>query len=279
MVDQISAAPSDIGSATNTVRTAPPAVAPPIRKVGVADVRDALVRGLDDFRHKPSHMLILAVLYPVVGLIAARFAAGYDVLPLLYPMVAGFALIAPIAALGFAEISRRREAGETVAWTEAFQVVRSQSFWGIATLAAVLGVVFVMWLTAADLIYRATLGATAEALATTSLSDLIALVFTTTEGWVMLLVGNTVGFLFALFVLGIATVSFPLLLDHPVPVVVAVDTSMRALLSSPLAMIAWGLVVALSLFVASIPFFVGIAVVLPVLGHATWHLYRRVVAD
>ena len=102
-------------------------------------------------------------------------------------------------------------------------------------------------------------------------------VLTTSHGWALIIAGNVIGFIFAAVVLSISVVSFPLLLDRDVGAAVAVQTSIRAVLANPLTMALWGLIVALALVIGSIPLFVGLAIVMPVLGHATWHLYRRVV--
>jgi len=107
--------------------------------------------------------------------------------------------------------------------------------------------------------------------------DFLRRVFTTPEGWNLIIVGNLVGFVFAAGVLAISVVSFPLLLDRDVGVVVAVLTSVRAVIENPLQIAAWGLVVAALLVLGSLPLFMGLAVVMPVLGHASWHLYRKLV--
>ncbi|HET7715318.1 MAG TPA: DUF2189 domain-containing protein [Bauldia sp.] len=261
-----------------TVDFSPPArtaqAAPAVRKIAAADVAAALRAGLDDFRAMPTHVVFLGLIYPVVGLILARLVFGYDVLPLLYPLAAGFALVGPFAALGLYELSRRREAGLDTAWKHAFDVVRSPSFPAILALGGLLVVIFLVWLAAANAIYTATFGYAPAA----SMPHFLDRVFNTPEGWRLIVVGNAVGFLFAVLVLAISVVSFPLLLDRQVSAPVAILTSVRAVLRNPLIMALWGLVVAAALFLGSIPAFFGLAVVVPILGHATWHLYRRVVA-
>lgn len=251
-----------------------PAEAPVVRKIGVGDLRDALAEGLADFWAMPTHVVFLSLIYPVVGLVLARLAFGYDVLPLLFPLVAGFALVGPFAALGLYELSRRREAGLDTSWNHAFDPFRSRSFGAIAALGFLLLVIFVVWLAVAYGIYVAIFGNAPAA----SIPDFLRQIFTTPAGWTLIVVGNGVGFLFALLVLVISVVSFPLLLDRAVSPAVAMRTSVRAVLANPGPMALWGLIVAALLVIGSLPFFVGLAVVMPVLGHATWHLYRRVVA-
>jgi len=246
---------------------------PSIRRIGVADVRRALAEGVDDFLAIPTQLIFLGLLYPLIGLVAARAAWGGDLLPLLYPMVAGLSLMGPVAALGIYELSRRRERGEPVTWLNAFDVLRSPAIGTIAALGVLLAVVFVAWLTAARVIYTATLGDLPPA----SIGSFARTILDTPEGWTLILVGNAVGFCFALLVLATTVVSFPMLLDRNVSLAKAVGTSVRACLANPGPMALWGLIVAAALLLGCIPAFVGLAVAMPVLGHATWHLYRKVV--
>ena len=246
---------------------------PRVRKIGFADLGDALRRGLADFAAIPTHAIFLCLIYPVAGLFLARLAFGYDLLPLLYPLAAGFALVGPFAAIGLYELSRRREQGLEPSWTDAFDVVRSPSFGAIAALGILLLLIFFTWLAVAQAIYVAAFGHAAAA----STPEFISRVLRTPEGWMLIVVGNAVGFLFALMVLTISVVSFPLLLDRDAGAADAVLTSMRVVSRNPVVMAVWGLIVAVSLAIGSLPFFLGLAVVIPVLGHSTWHLYRKAV--
>jgi uncharacterized membrane protein len=246
---------------------------PTVRTIGLDDLKDALKRGLDDFRAMPSHAVFLCLIYPIVGFVLYRLAVGYNVLPLLFPLVAGFALVGPIAALGIYEMSRRREHGLDVSWRNAIDVLRSPSIAAIMVLALMLVAIFIVWLAVAQAIYVANFGYEPAA----AMPDFVHQVLTTPAGWSLIIVGNLVGFLFAVTVLTVSVVSFPLLLDRDVGAAVAVLTSVRAVLANPLVMAAWGLIVGVLLFIGSIPFFFGLAVVVPILGHATWHLYRRMI--
>lgn len=246
---------------------------PIVRTIGIADLREALVRGLADFNAMPTHLLFLCVIYPIVMLVAARTYAGYDVLPLVFPLLAGYTLIGPLVATGMYELSRRREQGLDISRGHAFDVLRFRSIRSIATLGVVLMVIYFAWLFAAQAIYELYFGIAVPE----SIAAFARQVFTTSSGWALMIVGCGVGFLFAVVVFTLSVVSFPLLLDRDVGVMTAVGTSISAVLANPLTMAMWGLIVAGALLIGSLPLFVGLAVALPVLGHATWHLYRKVV--
>jgi uncharacterized membrane protein len=244
-----------------------------VRKIGLSDLRDALRLGWEDFQAIPTHAVVLCVIYPVLGLVLFRLVLGYSVLPLLFPLAAGFTLIGPFAALGLYELSRRRERGEEAAAWHAIEVLRAPSFGAILELGILLLVLFGVWIVTADAIYIATFGHAAAA----SIPDFALRVWTTPEGWTLIIVGCGVGFLFAVVSLCVSVVSFPLMLDRHASAIDAIRTSVRVVMENPFAMAVWGLIVAVLLVVGSLPLFVGLAVVLPVLGHATWHLYRKVV--
>jgi uncharacterized membrane protein len=246
---------------------------PQIRAIRPVDLKDALARGFTDFVAMPTHIVFLCLIYPIVGLFLARLAFGYDMLPLLFPLMAGFVLIGPFAAIGLYELSRRREQGLEACWTDAFDVLGSPSFAAIAALGFLLMAIFTVWLAAADWIYVATFDNQPVA----SVGDFLDQILSTSSGWKLIILGNGIGFLFALLVLTISAVSFPLLLDREVGVVTAIVTSARLVFDNPLSMSLWGLIVAGLLVIGSLPFFIGLAVVMPVLGHSTWHLYRKAV--
>ena len=273
--DQLRLAGLAVGSASRPGGEADREVpVPAVRRIAVADLRDALARGFDDFKAYRTDVIFLCVIYPVIGLVLARLASGYGVLPLLFPLASGFALVGPLAAVGLYEMSRRREQGAEVGWPDAFGVIRSRSFGAIVKLGLLLVVIFLFWLAAAQGIYTVIFGPEPPTSAAAFLRD----VLTTPAGWTMIVVGWGVGFLFALLVLAIGTVSFPLLLDRDAALGTAVGTSVRALARNPGPIALWGLIVAGGLVLGSIPVFLGLVIVMPVLGHATWHLYRKVVA-
>jgi uncharacterized membrane protein len=246
---------------------------PVIRRIGPADLIDALAKGWEDFSAMPSHAIFLCVIYPIIGIGLAGLALGSELVPLLFPLAAGFALLGPFAALGLYELSRRREMGLEVSARDAFDVLLSPSIGAIVALGVLLMVIFLVWVATAHAIYVANFGYAPPA----SIGQFVYDVLATPAGWNLIVVGNVVGFLFAVVVLTISVVSFPLLLDRDVGAAVAVMTSIRAVLANPVTMALWGLIVAALLLIGSLPLFLGLAVVLPVLGHATWHLYRKVV--
>jgi uncharacterized membrane protein len=274
--EQFKHATEHVESSGHSIRGAHPgdaAYAPTIRRIGVADLKDALARGIDDFGACRTDVVFLAIVYPVVGLILAQFAFRQELVRLIFPLASGFALLGPIAAVGLYEMSRQREIGGTASWGHAFGMIRSPSFGAIFLLGLILLATFLLWLGAANAIYWLTLGANPAG----SVEGFIRDVLTTEQGWTMIAVGIGVGFLFALVVLAISVVSFPLLLDRDVGLGTAIGTSFRAVAANPGPMAVWGIIVAAGLALGSIPLFLGLIVVMPVLGHATWHLYRKVV--
>jgi len=276
--DQLRLAGSIVGSASRvgiTIDQDLDASPPQIRRIGIADLGDVLAKGIDDFAAYRTDVIFLCIIYPVIGLVLGRLAFGYGMLPLLFPLASGFALVGPFAAVGLYEMSRRREQGGNVAWPDAFGIIGSRSFGAVLVLGLMLVAIFLLWLVAAQSIYEATLGPEPPA----SLGSFVSDVFTTGAGWAMVAIGVGVGFLFALVVLVISVVSFPLLLDRDVGLGVAVWTSVRAVMLNPVPVAVWGLIVAAGLALGTIPLFFGLIFIMPVLGHATWHLYRKLVVS
>jgi uncharacterized membrane protein len=246
---------------------------PTVRQISIADVFDALRRGLDDFWEKPSHYVFLCLIYPVIGVILITWTSGGNALQLIYPLITGFALLGPLAALGLYEISRRRELNLDSSWTHALEVRNSPAIPAILAVGAMLLGLFIAWLLAAQALFNWLYGADVP----TSITGFVSDVFTTQRGWTLILLGNAIGFLFALVVLSTTVIAFPLLLDRDVGAYAAIETSARVMIANPVPIVLWGLIVAIALVAGSLPLFVGLAIVIPVLGHSTWHLYRKVV--
>jgi uncharacterized membrane protein len=274
--DQISLAVLTVGSLGRSLRGSEKsrrAPLPAVARIKAANLRAVLMRGLEDFEAYRTDVIFLCLIYPVAGIALAWLTFGHDMLPLLFPLASGFALVGPVAVVGLYEMSRRREQGMRITWADAFGVIRSPGFGAILVLGLILVTIFLLWLLTANLIYQFTLGPEQPASITAFARDM----FTTSAGWAMIVIGLSIGFLFALLVLAISVVSFPLLLDRDVGLPTAVWTSIRAVAANPGPMAIWGLIVAGSLVIGSIPAFLGLIFVVPVLGHATWHLYRKVV--
>lgn len=251
------------------------AAAPEIRKLTTADLKAALAKGYEDFLACRTDVVFLCILYPFVGACLAWAAYYSNLLPLLFPLASGFALIGPLAAVGLYEMSRRRERGETTDWLTAFGVLSSPSFGAIMLLGLGLILLFGVWIGVAEIIYLLTMGAGA---ASSTMGFLQAL-FGTTGGIAMIAIGIPVGFAFAAVALAVSIVSFPMLLDRSVGVRRAVETSLRVAAANPVPVATWGVIVAGGLILGSLPVFLGLIVVLPVLGHASWHLYRSAVVE
>jgi uncharacterized membrane protein len=245
---------------------------PQIRRISIADLGDVLAKGMRDFGEARTDVLFIGVIYPLAGLILAQLVIGSNMLPLIFPLVTGFALLGPVAAAGLYEMSRRREEGLDPTWADSFQVMARPSFGALLGMALIMICAFLLWLAAAMGVYAATMGPEMPA----SLTGFVEDVFTTSEGWALIVIGCSVGFLFALAVLATSVFTFPLLLDRKVSLLTAVSTSVRAFRANLIPMLAWGFIVALSLLLGAIPLLLGLIVVVPVLGHATWHLYRKV---
>ena len=246
---------------------------PEIRTLTLQDLRIALRKGWADVMAFRSDVVFVCLLYPVIGGVLTVLAVQGNSLQLVFPTLSGFALAGPVAAVGLYEMSRRREAGEPTSWLAYLDVIKSPKFGGILILSLFHVVVFLVWVMSANLIFDATLGPDAPV----SIMAFARDVFTTSAGWAMIIIGMAVGFVFAAAVLAISVVSFPLLLDRNVSLTTAVVTSVKVALKNPVPIGVWGLIVAGSLALGSLPALLGLILVLPVLGHSTWHLYRQAV--
>lgn len=246
---------------------------PQVRRITTADLWDSLRKGWADIAATRDDILFIGVIYPVAGLVLAALASGNDLLPMVFPLASGFAILGPVAAVGLYEMSRLREQGEPVTWASAFGVLSSPALRSIMGLGAVLLALFGLWLAAAYQINLATLGAAAPPTFLAFTHN----VFWTQAGWTLIAAGLGVGFLFAMAAFAIGVVSFPLLLDRDVDMWIAVRTSFRAVWANLGVMTLWGLIVAAALVLGSLPALVGLIIVMPLLGHATWHLYRKLI--
>jgi uncharacterized membrane protein len=251
-----------------------PASSIQVRKLTLTDVVGSLRSGWDDFMAYPSHAVMLAIIYPIVGLLIARVLQGYSFLPLLFPLSTGFALLGPLAAIVFYDLSRRRERGGILSAANVLDIIHSASSGAIGSLGAMLAVLFLTWVATAQSIYNAFFGFAPVS----SMPVFFEHVISTAEGRRFLLEWCAAGLMFAVVAFSISMVSFAALIDRRASATDAVLTSLRVIARNPLAMALWGLICAGLLVVAIAPIFLGLAVIMPVLGHATWHLYRKAVS-
>ena len=274
-VDTARSAGHHLGAVAGSVSShdADAAHLPEVRRIGVADLKAALRAGAEDFAACRSDVIFLCLLYPLIGIAMVAGALNQNMLPMIFPAIAGFALVGPVAGVGLYEMSRRRELGEEPRWGAALDVLRSPRFGAVLVLGLLHCAIFLAWMITAFALHDAIMGPDRAPSAAAFLGQVVS----TEAGWTMILVGCGVGFLYAALVLAISVVSFPLLLDRNVGVPAAIATSIRVARENPATVAVWGLIVAAGLVIGAIPFFLGLIVVLPILGHATWHLYRRAV--
>lgn len=247
-----------------------------VRKIGMDDLWIALRQGWEDFQAKRGDLVFIGFIYPVVVVFAILSASQMSVLPLIFPLVAGSVLFGPAFASGFYELARRREAGLDARWRHFLDVVRGPAAPSLLDLTSVTALLFMAWIAVAWLIFHSTVGSLGSA-PTSSVGAFLQAVFGTAEGWQMIVLGNLAGLCFAILTLATSVVSFPMIIDKNVNWGVAMRTSMRVAWKNPITVAAWGLIVVALLILGALPALVGLAVVLPVLGYATWHLYTRAV--
>lgn len=245
---------------------------PAIRRIGASDIVDALAKGIRDFQAYPAYGLFFGGIYMLGGWLVLAAAFVWNKSYLVYPLAAGFVLIGPFVAVGLYEVSRRRELGEALTWRAVLGAVYAQSGKEISWMAFVTLFIFMVWMYQVRLLIALFFGVSGM-----PAGSFPGILFTTADGLAFLAVGHVIGAVLAVVVFSITVVSFPILLDRPVDFVTAMITSVKSVVTNPVPMIGWALVVTVLLMVASLPAFIGLLVILPVLGHTTWHLYRKLV--
>jgi uncharacterized membrane protein len=248
---------------------------PVVRAITITDINEAWAQGLRDFWAAPAYGLAFGGLYAAGGIIIVLSVTALGLGYLAYPLAAGFALIGPFAAVGLYEVSRRQEAGMALTWRAVLGAIFEQRNRQLAWMGFVTVFFFVVWMYQVQLLVALFLGTRSFA----TLHEFLVALTTTPEGLVFLFLGNAIGALLSIALFSITFVSFPLLLDRDVDFVTAMITSVRAVVTSPVAAIGWAITIVVLLILASLPFFLGLVVVLPILGHTTWHLYRRIVVS
>jgi uncharacterized membrane protein len=270
----VTSRPYGAAGAPAATRDAAPADGYAVNALTTDDLRDALRKGLADFQALPSHLIFIAAIYPIGAFFLAQLTYSLDVLPLFFPLVAGFAIVGPFVAIGLYEISRRREQGKAVAWSDVLEVKDRPGWGSIVTLGLLLFAIFALWLATAHWLYGVTMGDRPI----DSVGSFLRAVLTTAEGWSLIIFGHALGFVFALAAFMLSAVSFPMLLDRPVGVGSAVQASAATIRRNPGTMAVWAAIIAVGLMLGSATLFVGLVLVLPILAHASWHLYRRAIS-
>ncbi|MBW4024001.1 MAG: DUF2189 domain-containing protein [Proteobacteria bacterium] len=244
-----------------------------VRHIGLGALMPALKAGFEDLRALRTDQITIAVIYSICGLIVAAVIADRALVPFLFPACAGFALIGPLATLWYAALSRAHEQTGDGKSEHAMRVFRGPRMKTLRILGGAAILLFLLWNGAAALIYEWTLGSSSAK----PNSFFLVRVFTTGAGWELTIIGCGVGMIFAVIAVAIGCVSFPLAIDKPVTAWEAIQVSMQAMARNPLFMVCWGIVIVAGLLIGAIPGLIGLAVTLPILGHATWHVYRRIV--
>jgi uncharacterized membrane protein len=259
--------------ATAAPRTSAKAKPIPVRTITDEDLRWSLRQGWEDFRDLRGDLVFAGLIYTLLGLAAVVMTTSRPLMPFFFPVVAGVALMGPLAAVGFYELARRRDSGRDVHWFNFLDVRKRPSLDDMGIVAGLLLLIFFGWLIAAGVLYGLIFGWVTP----TSIGGFLEMIFTTARGWALIVSGVVVGAILGWLVLALSVASLPMLVDCDVSAADAVSASWRAAHANKGEMIRWGFVVGGLLVLGSIPLFVGLAVVLPWLGYSTWHLYTRLV--
>ena len=247
---------------------------PRVNALTLTDIKECFAHGISDFGRAPLFGMFFGGVFVLIGLFIAQSLFVWQKSWMMYPMLIGFPLIGPFAAVGLYEVSRRLEAGQPLSWSAVLGVVREQSSRELRWMAFVLLFIFWVWMYQVRLLIALFLGR----MSFSSLGEFFQIVTGTPEGVLFIIVGHVVGAFFALMLFSTTVISFPLLLEREVDFITAMITSFKTVLASPFVMLGWGVFVTLAVLASFIPAFLGLLIVLPVLGHTTWHIYKKAVA-
>jgi uncharacterized membrane protein len=246
---------------------------PEVNALGFEDLKACLCNGFSDFRQAPMFGLFFGGIFAFGGILIVQSFYAWEKGWLIYPMIVGFPLIGPFAAVGLYEVSRRLSNGLPLKWNEVLSVVSLQTSRQIPYMAFVILFIFWIWMYQIRLLIAIILGR----MSFSSWDSFINIITTTPEGLAFIILGHIVGACFALLLFSVTVVSIPLILDRDIDFVTGMITSVKTVKKSPFVMICWGAFIGITLIVSSIPLFLGLLITLPVLGHTSWHIYKRAV--
>lgn len=244
---------------------------PDLREVDASILKNALRRGWKDMQRAPFYGMIFSGVYVLVGLIFAGITWVTGQSYWLVFAAVGFPLVGPFAAVGLYEVSRRLELGQSLSADKVFGVVAHQRRRQLPSICAIIVIIFLFWFFIAHMIFALFLGLSTMTNVSSSFD-----IYLTANGLMMLAVGSVVGAIFAAILYMITVISMPMLLDREVDFVTAMITSFQTVMRNPGPMFGWATFIAALTFLAMIPMFLGLFLVLPLLGHASWHLYDQI---
>ncbi len=246
---------------------------PAVNALTFDDLKTCLSSGISDFRKATVFGIFFGGVFALGGIFIIQSLLVWKKIWMIYPVIISFPLIGPFAAVGLYEVSRRLQSGQPLAWNEILSVVWNQASRELRWMAFVMLFVFWVWMYQVRLLIALILGQ----MSFSTWSEFFEIVAFTPQGWTFVIIGHVVGAFLALFLFSITVVSFPILLERDIDFITAMITSVSTVFKSPVVMLSWGVFVTLAVMASFIPAFLGLLVVLPVLGHTTWHIYKKAV--
>lgn len=246
-----------------------------VRQISFNDIKFAFSKGLKDFSRRPLLSLFFGLIFAGFGIVLVLGFTVFDSIWMTLPAAVGFPLVAPFVAVGLYEMSRRMERGEDFSWKDIFLAIFRQQQREFGWMSFVVLFVFWIWIYQARLLLALFL----QWQSFSSLDNFIEVITTTQNGILFITIGTLVGAVLATVLFSLTVISMPLLLDKEIDFISAMILSVKAVHTNPFVMLSWGALIAILVFLALAPAFVGIIFVLPILGHVTWHLYERVIDD
>jgi uncharacterized membrane protein len=246
---------------------------PKVNKVTTRDITASLKAGISDFLTCPFMSGFFGLFYAVFGILFVWCLVWLGAIWMIIPAAVGFPLVAPFAAAGLYEMSRRLQTGERFGWSEILTVMASQRKREMGWMAFV--TLFILWVWFYQ--FRTLLVIILQDSSFSDLDGFLNTVFFTPEGWTFLAIGTCVGAFLSAVLFSVTVVSMPMLLDREIDFVSAMLTSIRVVKENPLVMLTWAAIITVTMLLSLLPAFLGLIFSLPILGHTTWHLYQRAV--